>query len=230
MTLMEMLIAITLLATLTGLLSSLWGQLGDWARQNQFAGESLEIQRAIGFLDEQWGSRRAVLRVGEEGKNSWDVTPEELQFVTSTPALFPDWPLVAVRVTFEIEDSLRRTADGRQFAKLLYEETRLIDMSTMPDQPRDALGRDMSSRITLLDDCVELRFEQLDLRSAARARARGLADEEELSPWRPVEARSLLHEALREEEDEVALPRAIRIRGERRGEEFACELIAEASR
>jgi len=120
MTLLEVLIATTILASLTVVVAMLWSQTKQWTDETRTHGSALQLQRSLDLLDRQWGARltRVKLADGEEG--SVIVDGDRLAFVTTESALFPDWPLV--RATYIARPT--GPAPGSAWT-LEYEEVRL---------------------------------------------------------------------------------------------------------
>ncbi len=119
-TLLEVLLAIGLLGVLTALIATAWSQAQGWAMENAGAQRALRLPRVTELIRTQWADRRATVGVGRASE-SIEVAPGGFSFVTATPVLFPDWPLVhaAWRVARDDEAS---TPDAERF-RLIYEET-----------------------------------------------------------------------------------------------------------
>ncbi len=112
------------------------------------------------MLSDQWDTRRTradprVIQLEE----SVDVNRERLRFLTATPVLFPEWPIVQVEYRIEV-DMLHRGV-GRQNRKLVYEEVRVVDLESEPNPRAYAPGGGrLGAEITLIDDCAELAWER----------------------------------------------------------------------
>ena len=115
-TLLEVLLAVTVMGMITVLIASMNAQLRDWTERGSERAESVRIQRAIEFMRDQWSSR--VNTAGGRGEGLL-TAPGYLSFVTSAPALDPGAPLV--RATYRWVE--RRTDDGNARYDLIYEES-----------------------------------------------------------------------------------------------------------
>jgi hypothetical protein len=105
---------------------------------------------------------RVAAALDEDG-NTVAASPRELNFVTATPVLFPQTPLVSA--TYRIEpDDLARPGDGPRYA-LIYVERTISDLAPVKgedsEEPRalDAPAA-MSERLVLLRGVKDLRWER----------------------------------------------------------------------
>ncbi len=157
MTLLELIIAITIFSALLSLAAALWAQTAKWADDNAAHQQILRVQQAHDLAREQWEARRTTARLSEEGAATVALTPEAATFITSTPVLFPDWPLV--RASWLIErrfDVLQGTEDS---AELIYEETRITHPEYVLEGQYDIAGKPLTRRLVALDDCQRLHWE-----------------------------------------------------------------------
>jgi prepilin-type N-terminal cleavage/methylation domain-containing protein len=207
MTLLELLLATTILASIMGLVAMLYGHSASWAAGNQEQSDALRLHRVLQVLSDQWATRRRiaepnVIVLGE----SIDVDDERLRFLTATPILFPEWPLAWVEYRVEVDPEHR--GRGGLHRRLVYRETRVVDVGEDPDHRAFGPdGRRLGEAIVLLDDCAELRWERFgpsleelerllalaregeDGSSAERVRAENEETDREEEPpaWRPIE-------------------------------------------
>ncbi len=112
-TLLEVVIATTVMGLLTLLISALNAQLRDWSVDAAEGGESLRVQRAVEFMRDQWAGRVSLPGRDE----SIQTSPAYLSFVTTRPALDPAFPVV--RATYRW---VAREAGEQRVFDLVYEE------------------------------------------------------------------------------------------------------------
>ncbi len=126
-TLLEVLIATTILASLTVIVAMLWAQTKQWSEEATTHGSALGLQRSLEMLDLQWEHRLvdASLTDGEPG--AVRVDDSRLEFITTRGVLFPDWPIVKAAYIAEPldENRIETTNDDATPWRLVYEETRL---------------------------------------------------------------------------------------------------------
>ncbi len=120
MTLLEVLIATTILASLTVIVAMLWAQTGQWTEETRTHDSALRLQRTLDLLDRQWGARVTNVTLADGAEGAVIVDGERLEFITASSALFPDWPLVrAAYIARPVGDA------SEQSWTLDYEEVRL---------------------------------------------------------------------------------------------------------
>jgi len=149
MTLLEVLIATTILASLTLIVATLWTQTKQWTDEAADQGSALRLQRALDLLDRQWGARLldATLPDGQAGVALVDES--HLEFITTESVLFPLWPIVkAAYIATPINTG---PAGSTPRWRLVYEETRL---GTTTPTDAGATGGINLRRSTLVD-CAE---------------------------------------------------------------------------
>lgn len=129
MTLIELLIALTLLAMMSLLAAVMWTQLRDWNTDAVAAESALRPQRVHMMLRRQWEHRAAAHAEGSIG--SVETTWRSLRFLTHAPVLHPAWPLVRAEYTIAPVD----LADPEGPLELLYTETRLGPDSVAISEP-----------------------------------------------------------------------------------------------
>lgn len=158
MTLLEVLLAVTIMASLMGLVASMIGQAREWTEVSEVDRVLMRVQRVGEAMRSQWTDRRSSMALDERGRRVI-TTPTELRYLTATPLLFPEWPLVAA--TYRIEpESTRGTMRGLTW-RLVYEEVRVSGMDELPDQyALDITGQALRDSTVLLAGCTELRWER----------------------------------------------------------------------
>jgi len=261
MTLLEMLVAVTLLGALTTLTATMWSQVARWSEENHELDAPLRVRRALETLDRQWRSRVETAPVDERDPWGMWIDGRVLEFITEEPLLEPEWPLVRARWSIEGERSANVAERDR--LRLVYEERRLpgpggID-GNEPVRPGDV--REM----VVMEECAALAWQ------APGGWARATPGVVDVGLWRTIEPppAGLSRDAVRRlwglqiaERDEAPQglanietagdqaggdaperegdagggpsaqgpPRAVRLTGTIRGEEFAWALIVQPSR
>lgn len=182
MTLLEVLIAITILASLTVIVAMLWSQTKRWTDETRTHDTALRLQRALDLLDRQWDRRlvNATLADGEPGAASVDDT--RLDFVTTESVLFPDWPIV--RVSYIATEDAAPTGQQSRW-RLVYEETRL---GTTINAGTEAAGADNA------DEQTNLRRSTL-VQLTARPAWSAVLTEAQLAEWEETHGQPLITDA-----------------------------------
>lgn len=240
-TLLELLLAAALLASMSVLIGALLSQTRQWSEDTGDGGAAIRAMRAMEALREQWGDRRTAVGLNDEGA-SVVLAPGSLRFVTARPLLFPDWPLAAAEYRIE-EDFESQTGQGRLW-RLVYLESRITSMKPAAEDAADPTGRPRTERAVLLSACESLAWERRamprqpaadeesaaeaqgaagkpgDAGSAAPASSASASSSAEPSriEWRAVEGESSKDLSM------------IRLAGRKKGEAFSCVLVARASR
>jgi len=231
-TLLEVLVSITILASLTTLAAALWSQAASMTEDARRFGDPVRTIRVEAMLHDQWAARWIPPRAGagEESETPppMRATPERLSFLTTEPILFPERPLV--RVEYVIE---RPRVSGREAAalRLAYLETIVSNPAEPWADPLPIMGETRRGEI-LLEHVERMGWERWDADAAGaveRARSLGLEGEEIGSVWRDVEPPAPGQEG-EESEDPGTRLRAIRLTGRRAQQEFTWTLVAEDSR
>lgn len=161
MTLLELLLATTILAAITAMVSALWAQTRDWSQENARPEQALRLPRVLQLFEDQWSRRRAVADDGEEGADAESallLNKDRLEFITAEPILFPDWPLV--RASYIAQRDERLTVGAESTVTLVYEETRVTNPNAPAASSEGADGAKTRKRAVLLEDCGEVRFER----------------------------------------------------------------------
>ena len=248
MTLLELLLALTVMASVMGLLGTLMGQARSWTQRGATDQVLMRLQRVGEAMRAQWADRRTAVDLDEEGRKV-AATASSLRFLTATGMLFPEWPLVVAE--YRIEADTQHFSSGGVLWRLVYEETRLSGMEEIPGAYAvDVRGRPMREAMVLLEACPELWWERFGrgtdadgIRGAGRrgtegggravdgggsdapedargaeSGARGAGEEERAYRWRPLE-----------EGFEGFVP-AVRLVGAHEGERFGWVFVVKALR
>jgi type II secretory pathway pseudopilin PulG len=162
-TLLELLLACAVFASIATLGATLYLQATRLGAAPLRAERSLELQRVVTLARDQWDNRRAMA-LGDDAAERPEAAsiaaqfaPGRVSFVTASPVLFPDWPLVSV--TYSIEQTL--TAAGEPRFTLVYAETRITDPSEPPDSAGNTPdGRRRSASIPLVGPCEALTLQR----------------------------------------------------------------------
>lgn len=234
LTLLEMMIALTILASITAGIGIFWGQARAWEADNAEHRGLLRTERALRLVREQWGQRRAlgVEGEGDAGGSGVMVTLGGVTFTSARSVLFPGWGLVRVRYAIE------RAQDGAY--ELVCEESRIMDVSAPYDPGTSAIDprlRPIGGREVLIGDLDGLRLERWgtetgEVRTALTPVATGEDEAGEGEGLFDEEGSSRDEaEAWRAYDREIEFPvRAVRFVGERGEEVFSCVLVVEPSR
>ncbi len=168
MTLLELLVAITMLASLSGMVAALWSQTRAWSGENTRLEHALDARRALDLMRRQWADRRSMVALGEDGL-AVRLTEERLEFVTTSPAVAREWPLV--RAAFIIERDPPPGFGEPAPSRLVYEETPIVAPGATDAKlsATSGVATPESERIVLLEGCFDLRWEQRAPRQAAPA-------------------------------------------------------------
>ncbi len=169
-TLLETVLAVTILSVLMSLIAVLWAQARDWTADAQREDSALHLTRLVTAIRMQWGDRRS-LDPQKPLQESSGVSPDAVRFVTASPILFPQWPLVRAEYRIEL-DPFRGTLSEPRY-RLRYTETRLPGGTDDPLGSLDAAGQPMIESVVLIDDCTMLLWERFGNRREARSTASG---------------------------------------------------------
>lgn len=158
-TLLEMLLAVTVLSTATLLIGAMWTQARSWSDDGYAAERLLRLQRASEAMRRQWNDRRTTVALNRKS-GSVIAMPEELTFVTTTPLLFPDWPMVTA--SYRIERQPGSPLGDLARYDLVYTETKIAEVGAKPkdDDVVRVYDEDEQSTWTLLSGVQKLRWER----------------------------------------------------------------------
>lgn len=230
-TLLEVLLAITILASMSVLIASMWGQSAAWGDDNTSDHERMRLQRVLALIRDQWSTRTATVAMDDFGQTV-DTTHESITFTTTTPILHPD--VAIVEASYRIERDLDALGIGPLGAwKLVYRERRIADPTARPDE-QDTRRATVDS-IDLLSACSQLTLERFgpetlialpgdddpEAPEAPQDKETDVGDEDADTPttpdddrrWRPYD------------KGDVGIIPAVRLVGEQEGERFSCLFI-----
>lgn len=228
MTLLELLVAVTILASLTTLAASMWGQMRSWVEDNKAISGALQTDRVGRFLQDRWRARTGVVRLDAGDSEGVWIDSRRIEFVSTSPALFPEWPLVRTRFIIEPRPESVR-ADGESDEPgydLIYEETRLSGADVIDSERRERLNMAEPARMRLLSG-RRLSIDRYTLEDRERGEP----------PWRSIDAlpADMTREQLRRASErglieQIETPRAVRISGVSQGEDFEWVFVVRDSR
>lgn len=239
-TLLELLIAITILASISALVAALWSQTTAWAGENGMTLKTMRLPRVRELMRAQWADRRGAFRLSDSGE-SVAAEPDKLSFVTATPMLFPDWPLV--RAEYSIERDYDTPSGALPAWRLVYTETRLADLSEPPEDAQELINKGMGEnvgRYVLLANVASLAFERYGVGDRS-IRKKGSLVEPEDPEAKSTDLQSLTqnHTPDKDEDEEKWRPfeqkfdgliPAVRVVGEFQDEAFSCVFVITGSR
>ncbi len=202
MTLLEVVLAVSVLAATLGLVAGLFSDGRRWAATSAAALRGERLARSIDLLREQWADRRTTVPLDERGA-SVRIDPGRLEFVTAHPLLLTGWPLVCAAYQIESDDQARGAAERW---RLVYRERAVSDVKRAPADTSAAPEAPVAS-LVLLRGCDGLEWQE----------ARALGSEDTVADgglgWGAVRPIATEHGP------------AIRLYGRMDGGEFACVLI-----
>ena len=164
-TLIETVLAVTVLASMSVLLGAMWSQLGSLTQGTSRIDHALRLPRVLETMHAQWDERQIIRNQSDAGGDI-SVEPDSVAFLSAMPILNTDWPLVIARYRIELSSVL--PTSGLPVYDLVYEETRLSDLSPPDenqqhaDEGQDQLvspGQD-AARLVLLAGCTQLQWER----------------------------------------------------------------------
>lgn len=164
MTLLEVVLAVTLLAAMSGLIATLWTQATRMSDDGNGQHRAMRLARVLEMLHSQWADRRTSVKLGKGG-SSIEIAPDVLTFITATAVLEPGWPIVRARYVVERD---YQTGVGVQSAwRLIYEELPIVDLNSPQGRPASSadsvarpLGAPREKRVVLLNGCHELNWQR----------------------------------------------------------------------
>ena len=236
MTLLEVILAMTVLASISTLVAALWSQVHDWTVENASHHRALEVERAVTLLDQQWRARTTSVSLGESGAPAVTLQPDALMFVTTAPVFFHESPMV--RVVYRIERTGGYVAGEQPVWTLHYEESPVNDPSTAIGN-NGAAGSDRSRRLVMIESAESLQWERwfdppLERRGREQAGWTPVDDMLGVSAATPVQTENDVPEALpvedAPEDDEIETLRAGRLVGVVQGDPLLWLFIGEPSR
>lgn len=225
-TLLEVVLATAVLAAVSTLAAMMFAQARSWNDANASHLKTMRVTRTTELMTRQWADRRNAVPADATGAKVV-ATPKELKFVTATPLLHRNWPLVLASYRIDADTP---TIRGEKRWRIVYEESRISRLAntgdaseTQMDNPATADEKPLST--VLLSGLDDARFERYGPR------------------YSPEETQSILErgETIDQTKDIVPAWRdyespfkgpipAVRISGEHEGKEFACVFVIERSR
>lgn len=157
MTLLEVILAITALASITTLVASLWGQMRDWTSENASHHVALQRERTLALFNEQWDTRVLTVSLGDLGAPAVTFDPKTLTFITTTPIFFHQAPMA--RVVYHVVKEGGALLGQSAAYHLEYEESPVWSPISAARSPA-ARTSQPTRRLTLFDQADELRFER----------------------------------------------------------------------
>lgn len=253
-TLLELILALAIFLSISLLIATMWSQAASWADDDATDLARIRLERALTLIRDQWSTRTNTAQLDDFG-SAVATTHSTITFTSTTPILFPTWPIVLVE--YSIERDLESHPGRTGLWKVAYSETRLSSPAAAPgddaaegrpsaDAPR--AGRDYRT-MTLLGGCTDLAIERFgpltppslapktgdDAKDAAAAAAKrkpsepqsheGEVGNDEAEQWDEEINRWRPYTA-----GDAGLIPAIRLTGTWEGERFGCVFIIAASR
>lgn len=189
-TLLELLLAITVMSIVTALIAVSWRVAGDWASVAAHQRRALQLPRVADMIRSQWAERRTSLDLEKPGQTVF-MARGRVEFITSLAVLDRTLPLVIASYVVERDDA--PTAPAGTY-RLVYNERAVIDTrapqrASAPDDAGGHRALDASatsvpglvqppSRSTvLLSACSELVLEYFDNGEEARRAAQKREEE-----------------------------------------------------
>lgn len=159
-TLLETVLAVTVIATITTLAAMVWSSAASHADAAQQTAGKADLQRIVTLAQAQWQSRRVIRSTTSTAGQDEGLVAfahDGVSFVTTKPVIFTDWPLV--HATYRLVP----LEDGA--TSLVYLETRVMD--TLGNDPLvGGLGPDGRARtggIELIANADDLRIERFGI-------------------------------------------------------------------
>lgn len=156
-TLLELLLASAVMVSIAVLGTALWTQSAGASESAQRRDRGLRMQRLGTMLREQWSHRRLLWPL-EDGADAGGVLlgPESLEFVTASPILYLDAPLVVARYEWG-----RAGLDGTD---LRYIERPVLEFGERPEADDDQEFTELNSRrLVLLEGCERVAVERFGM-------------------------------------------------------------------
>lgn len=157
MTLLEVILAMTVLASISTLVAALWAQTRDWTLENASHQQALHVERAIALLDQQWRTRVLSVSLGDEDAPAVSLTQDTMSFVTTTPIAFHDAPMV--RVAYRLERTGGYLVGETAVWSLQYAESPVTN-PRIAVATAGATGGGATHSLTLLEDASSLQWER----------------------------------------------------------------------
>lgn len=221
-TLLETILAVSIFSMVMGLVAVMWSQARQWTEDAQREDQSLELTRLVTTIRTQWGDRRSVKPM-QPLADSVGLSPDSVTFVTASPVLFPQWPIVRAHYSIE-RDPYRGTLTEPRY-RLIYTETRLPGGADDPLGALDRAGHPMKQSTVLLGGCSELRFERFGTdqpRRVERTEGSSRRDQDDPADDSDVEKEYRWRPYQYEVEEQIPAVRIVGLHGKER---FTCVLV-----
>lgn len=246
LTLLELLLALTLLAAMMVLIAALWRQAESWTGDSASHQRVLRLPRVLELMRAQWAERRTSVPLRPPAQ-SVVIDAGGVRFVTTVPILHDDAPLViaSYRVDLDIDAGFKREPTQR----LVYTETPIVNVGSPQEAGRDGraaprafessdpvVPKPEGKSLVLLGACSRLAWEwwgddpeavrrdREERQRAEQGDAEAIATVSGARPRRP----DLRWRPIAEGFDPMA--DAIRLAGRFDHEEFACVMVIGDSR
>lgn len=126
-TLLEVLLATAVLASVIALVSTMFVQAHAMAEDAVAGSGATRAQRVVQALRTQWATRRSAM-VGMSDAEAILIKPDSIAFLTSTPLLYAGWPIVEASYTIELDDVTGFAGESRY--RLVYQERPVASVQT----------------------------------------------------------------------------------------------------
>ncbi|MCA9292644.1 MAG: hypothetical protein KDA20_02385 [Phycisphaerales bacterium] len=218
-TLLETLLALTVMASMSVLIAQAFRVAHDAADGGAHLERAVQVDRVLRLMQDQWADRRVVKLEGDEpnaqspSKPGVTCSEDAVRFITATAILQPEAPLVEASWMVERAEAEPGAAPSWN---LVYQERPITSFRA------DREARSKVSRLAVLQGCTSLRLEQfvpvkLDGRSASDRVIEHLAW---ITPEKSPEVSGEMQ----------SLPIAVRFVGAYQGEDIACVFAVQALR
>lgn len=225
-TLLEVVLATAVLAAVSTLAAMMFAQARSWNDANASHLKTMRVTRTTELMTRQWADRRNAVPADATGAKVV-ATPTELKFVTATPLLHRNWPLVLASYRIDADDP---TIRGEKRWRIVYEESRISRLAntgdageTQMDNPATADEKPLST--VLLSGLNDARFERYGPRYSPEETQSILERGDTLDQTRDLAPAWRRYETL----FKGPIP-AVRLTAEHEGKEFACVFVIERSR
>jgi len=166
-TLLEVVVALTIMATVFGLLSALWYQAADWNTERLAVERAVRVDRFERILQRQWAARLDIPATETRGSIPVAaIKPGALVFATDAPLLLHDAAFVVATLSIEPPPG-EVVFPERTPQTLVYREHEVLrpaelwlDIDRVRTALRDGLATDgRAASLDALTDARGLRFE-----------------------------------------------------------------------
>lgn len=229
-TLLELLLAVAVLAVIAVLIAALMGQARSWDEANGSQANVMRVSRVTELLNRQWSDRRTAVSIGNENQRVI-AKPKRLEFITASPVLHPGWPLVQASYVLERDPNPPAGLPAGEYFAMVYEEARISRLGEATGAERLQMSSpstddERPARRELLRGLTSARFERFGPEFSPEEMQRnkeqggGFSEDPESkkNKWRVFD---------REFSGPIS---AVRLIARKDGQEFACVFVIELSR